>query len=132
MTPSFSDADVIGAVRLSMGRSAAAVRKELTRGLNGLASIASTAPLFGFFGTCLGIFNAFRNGTGEKTTLMLRTLLDLSDALIPIALGLLVAIPTLWFYRYLSSQVEIFDVEIESASGEVLSYVALQLRKRNR
>lgn len=56
---------------------------------------------------------------------------NLADALIPTVLGLLVAITTLWFYKFLVSRVELFDIEMENASAVLVNYLAILLRQRN-
>src|SRR5712692_5243865 len=114
---SLSDAEVIEAVKRASRRSANLVHIEMKQGLNSLATIASAAPFVGLLGTLLGIVNSSPGCSGERSFCMAVMFERLSESLLPTALGLLVAIPALWGYKYLSSQVEAFDTEMENASG---------------
>jgi biopolymer transport protein ExbB/biopolymer transport protein TolQ len=46
----------------------------------------------------------------------------IAEALITTALGLLVAIPAVWFYNYLTSRLEYFNVEMDNSSSELVDY----------
>lgn len=103
----------------------------MKRGVSGLATIASTAPFFGLFGSVLGIVNSFVGCGGEKSACMAALTERLSQAVIPTALGLLVAIPALWSYRHLCAQIEAFDVEMDAISVEILNRLSFHLGLRN-
>jgi biopolymer transport protein TolQ len=96
----------------------------MKRGLNSLASIAATAPFVGVFGTVLGIFNTFRGFGTEKSTIMAWTAKYLSDAMVPTALGLAVAIVASCFYKSLQARLENFDIEMKNASLELTNVLA--------
>jgi biopolymer transport protein ExbB/TolQ len=115
-----SDPEVFEAVRRRMTRSIASARAEMKRGLGSLASIASTALALGFFGTSIGIASAFKGCGGEKWACLAATVEGISEGLVPTALGLAVAVPAWVGYRYLSNCVAAFEVEMESASAELL------------
>jgi hypothetical protein len=104
-----------------MKRSAAIVHRQMRQGLNSLATVAYIAPLVGIFGTLIGIVNSFPGITGEKHTVMMATFARLSDACVPTALGLLVGVPSLWFYKYLADRLACFDREMENASLELVN-----------
>jgi biopolymer transport protein ExbB/TolQ len=87
--------------------------------------------MVGLFGTVLGIVNSFVGCGAAKSTCMAAVFERLSESLVPTALGLLVAIPTLWCYKYLSSEVEAFDLEMENASVELLNYLIIHLGRRS-
>jgi biopolymer transport protein ExbB/TolQ len=97
----------------------------MKRSLSGLASIASTAPLVGLFGTVIGILDAFKGCIGQKWFCTMMVLEGICEALVTTALGLLVAVPAVWFYNYLSGKMEIFEIEMELASLELISYLVL-------
>ena len=63
-----SDADVIEAAKRGLERSVAIVHAEMKRGLSALATIGSTAPFVGLFGTVVGILNAFKGIEQSKAT----------------------------------------------------------------
>jgi biopolymer transport protein ExbB len=109
------------AARRASMRAAAIVHGQMKRGLGSLAAIASTAPWLGVFATVFGIVNSFRGVDGEKTTIMAAICRELSVATVPTALGLIVALAALWCYKYLLTEVEIFDSEMKSASLELVN-----------
>jgi biopolymer transport protein ExbB len=112
-------------VERALRRRSAEVRLEMKRSLSGLASIASTAPLVGLFGTVIGILDAFKGCIGQKWFCTMMVLEGICEALVTTALGLLVAVPAVWFYNYLSGKMEIFEIEMELASLELISYLVL-------
>ncbi|MBC8103121.1 MAG: MotA/TolQ/ExbB proton channel family protein [Cytophagales bacterium] len=88
-------------------------RLRLRRFLPGLATIGSTAPFIGLFGTVLGVMTAFR---GMSTTgLSGETMASgISEALSATALGLLVAIPAVFAYNFFTGAVSGFLLEIQN------------------
>ena len=52
------------------------------------------------------------------------------EALVTSALGLLVAVPAAWFYNYLSGRLEIFNIEMQLASSELLTCLTIHQRTR--
>jgi biopolymer transport protein ExbB/biopolymer transport protein TolQ len=121
--PHASSADLIDAARRGLDRSVATIHAELKRGLSGLATIGSTAPFVGLFGTVVGIMNAFRASGPAQATGIQSVASGISEALVTTALGLLVAVPAVWCYNYFTSKVENFDVEMENSSMELVSYL---------
>src|SRR5258708_27983983 len=61
-----SGAEMIDAAKRGLERSVATIHSELKRGLSGLATIGSTAPFVGLFGSVVGIMNAFRASAPAK------------------------------------------------------------------
>src|SRR5579864_1728631 len=114
-----------GAKRAS-ARAAAIVHGEMKRGLGSLATITSTAPWVGLLGTILGINNSFRGFDGSEKSLMAAIFEGLSQALVPTALGLIVALMAMWCYKYLLTEVEAIDLEMESVSLELINHLARQ------
>jgi biopolymer transport protein ExbB/TolQ len=124
------DALILEAVARSSMRSAAAVHRKMKRGMNSLATIASAAPLLGFIGTVVGIPTAFIGCGGEKSICQAAVVERISTALVPAALGLLVAISALCFYRYCCNCVNVIDLQMKSVSIELVNYLVLHLRRR--
>ena len=89
--------------------------------MNSLATIASTAPWVGLLGTLLGIYNSYPGGSWEKRTLLAIINARLSESLVPTALGISVALVAMWCYKYLLSEVEVFDQQMESTSLELIN-----------
>src|SRR3984885_14443771 len=88
-----SSAELIDAAERGLERSVATIHAELKRGLSGLATIGSTAPFVGLFGTVVGIMNAFRASAPAKAAGIQSVASGISEALVTTALGLLVAGP---------------------------------------
>ena len=95
---------------------------DLKRGLSGLATIGSTAPFVGLFGTTFGIINAFSSmaltGSGGIAAISA----GIAEALITTAFGLFVAVPAVWAYNYFTNKIEGFNVEMDKSSAELLDY----------
>jgi len=129
--PLLPDADVIETAQRALRRSAALVHGELRRGLHILASISSTGPLVGAFGTLVGIMDAFQGCAGARSFCMALTADGLAKALLPTALALLIAAPTLWCYKFLHSKLEAFDLEMENESLELANWLTIYLGQRS-
>lgn len=127
-----SDADILNAVLRSCRRAAAVVHASMIRRVTSLATVASVAPFLGFFGTVLGIVNSFHGIDGERSALMAALAVSLSEAFVPAALGLLVAVPAFCSYKYSCQRLQAFDVEMENAGLELVNCLALHMaRSRN-
>jgi biopolymer transport protein ExbB len=94
----------------------------MDRGLSGLATIGSTAPFVGLFGTVVGIINAFKGISSEKSTGLGAVAGGISEALVTTAFGLFVAIPAVWMFNYFNNRVKNFDVEMTNSSSELIDY----------
>src|ERR671913_1859110 len=114
--------DVLDTVRRSIQRATALTTSDLKKGVSTLATIGSTAPFVGLLGTVVGVINAFvgiaSTGSGGIGALSA----GISEALVETALGLFVAIPAVWFYKYLSGKLEFFNVEMDNSSSEMVDY----------
>jgi biopolymer transport protein ExbB/biopolymer transport protein TolQ len=116
------DAELVEAAKRGLERSVAIVHAEMKRGLSGLATIGSTAPFVGLFGTVAGIMNAFEGISKAKVTGLAAVAGGISEALITTAFGLFVAVPAVWAYNYFTNKVEAFDVEMDNSSTELVNY----------
>jgi len=112
----------IEASRRALERASAIVHAELKRGISVLATIGSTAPFVGLFGTVVGIINAFKGISTEKSTGLGAVAGGISEALVTTAIGLFVAIPAVWAYNYFTEKVQAFDVEMDNSSSELIDY----------
>jgi biopolymer transport protein ExbB/TolQ len=112
----------VDAAKRAIQRATAVNLADLKRGLSGLATIGSTAPFVGLFGTTFGIINAFSGmaltGSGGIAAISA----GIAEALITTAFGLFVAVPAVWAYNYLNGKVEGFNVEMDNSSSELLDY----------
>ncbi|MCA9561833.1 MAG: MotA/TolQ/ExbB proton channel family protein [Myxococcales bacterium] len=88
-----------------------------------LASVGSTAPFVGLFGTVWGIMKAFSN-LSTATDLSIMTVSGpIAEALIATAIGLFAAIPAVLAYNYYSNRVRVLSAEMENFSNDFLNIV---------
>jgi biopolymer transport protein ExbB len=87
-------------VRSIVERTEAQAAARLRRGLGLLATIASTAPFVGLFGTVWGIMNAFVGISDSGTTNLAVVAPGIAEALLATAMGLLAAIPAVVLYNH--------------------------------
>src|ERR1700754_3822696 len=112
----------IDASRRALERSEAIVHAELKRGVSALATIGSTAPFVGLFGTVVGIIDAFQTMATQKTPGIGAIAGGISEALVTTAIGLFVAVPAVWMFNYFTGRVDEFDVEMGNSSSELVDY----------
>ncbi|HEY6727448.1 MAG TPA: MotA/TolQ/ExbB proton channel family protein [Polyangiaceae bacterium] len=111
----------------SVGRSMDRAKKRelagLSRGLPALATISSSAPFVGLFGTVFGIITAFRQmadpkaggGGGGLATVSA----GIAEALMTTAVGLAVAIVAVWLFNFFTTRVNDLGVLMDDATGEL-------------
>ena len=87
---------------------------KLNSGLYFLATVGSTAPFVGLFGTVWGIKNAFEEIALQQSTNLAVVAPGIAEALLATALGLLAAIPAVIFYNKLSGDSDKIIAEQES------------------
>ena len=113
-------------VRASMESTGRAVAHRLEKYLNALATIASAAPLMGLFGTVVGMIEIFGSQGGGNTMAggnPAQLAHGISIALYNTAFGLIIAIPTLIFWRYFRSRVDDYLLSMELASEQFLRHL---------
>ena len=118
-----SAAEVLKATDRALARTAAQTAAELSRGVASLATIATTAPFIGLFGTVIGIVHAFRDiaaAGGQSDFGMVSG--GIAEALLTTALGLVVAVPAAWMFNVLSQKIQRLGLEMESSSSELIDY----------
>jgi biopolymer transport protein ExbB len=120
--------EIIEASSRALERAQAIVRSELDRGISGLATIGSSAPFVGLFGTVVGIINAFKGISTEKSTGLGAVAGGISEALVTTAIGLFVAIPAVWMFNYFNERLKAFDVEMSNSSSELVDYFIKRIR----
>ncbi len=99
----------------------------LERNMSFLASVGSTAPFVGLFGTVWGIMDAFQSIAATKTTALSVVAPGIAEALFATALGLIAAIPAVVAYNKISHDLDRFAHRLEGFSGEFLSILSRQL-----
>lgn len=108
-----------------------AVRREILaagaaarRGLGVLATVGSTAPFVGLFGTVIGIVNAFQKMAAVGQGGLGVVSAGIAEALVTTALGIGVAIPAVWLFNWLTQRISRLLTEMECVAEE-LAVVAL-------
>lgn len=121
------DADDLRSTLEGAGRAAA---HQLDRYLAALATIASVAPLMGLFGTIIGLIEMFgaHNATGAVAN-PAAIAHGISVALYTTAIGLMIAIPALLFWRYFRGRVDYYLLRMEVDTERFLRHL-LRLRKK--
>jgi biopolymer transport protein ExbB/biopolymer transport protein TolQ len=114
--------EAIELVRLAVERAAALTTAEMERGLGSLATIGSTAPFVGLFGTVVGIINAFMSISNMGSTGIGAVSAGIAEALITTAAGLGVAIPAVWMFNHFQSQIRFFGIEMANSSSELVAF----------
>ena len=114
--------DLVDTVRRAIQRASALTANDLKKGVAALATIGATAPFVGLLGTVVGIITAFQGIAATGSGGLGAVSAGISEALVETALGLVVAIPAVWFYNYLSGRIEYFNVEMDNSSSELVDY----------
>jgi len=111
------------ALRQSLENAGREAVHRVERYLNTLGTIASAAPLLGLLGTVVGMIEIFgsQSPTGESNPEQLAH--GISVALYNTAFGLIVAIPSLMFYRYFRGRVEEFELGMELAAERMVPHL---------
>jgi biopolymer transport protein ExbB/biopolymer transport protein TolQ len=129
-TSSRVDADLtFESVARALERGAQREIQLMKRGQGVLGTVSSTAPFVGLLGTVMGIVNSFQamaaSGSGGLGTVSA----GIAEALITTAFGLLVAIPSVMMFNYLTGYVDARSVDMSESSNELLDLVATQLKQ---
>ncbi len=109
-------------LREDMENTGRAVMHGLQRYLNALGTVASAAPLLGLLGTVVGLIEIFGSqSAGNANPLLLAH--GISVALYNTAFGLIIAVPSLMFYRYFRGRVDDFGIELEQAARRLATHL---------
>jgi biopolymer transport protein TolQ len=103
----------------------------LERHLLVLATVGSSAPFVGLFGTVWGIMTSFQAIAASKNTNLAVVAPGIAEALLATALGLLAAIPAVMFYNKFSSQVSRLATRMEGFSDEFAAILSRQIDERS-
>lgn len=96
--------------------------QELKRGMSVMATVATSSPFIGLFGTIAGIINAFRGMAMTGSGGIGAVAGGIAEALVTTAFGIGVAIIALWCFNGLSSRTEVMSAEMSNASSEVIDF----------
>jgi biopolymer transport protein ExbB len=108
----------------------ASFSRRISRGTGVLATIGSTAPFVGLFGTVWGIMNSFAAIAASKNTSLAVVAPGIAEALFATALGLVAAIPAVLAYNKLSGDIGRYGYRLEAFAGEFNAILSRQLEER--
>jgi biopolymer transport protein ExbB len=114
-------------IALQLERLEMAAGRKISRGTGVLATIGSTAPFVGLFGTVWGIMNSFIGISNANTTNLAVVAPGIAQALLATAMGLIAAIPAVMIYNVLARQTAHYRALIGDASAQVMRLVSRDL-----
>ena len=107
----------------------AAASRRMTRGTSILATIGSTAPFVGLFGTVWGIMNAFIGISKSQTTNLAVVAPGIAEALLATAMGLVAAIPAVMIYNMFARAITSYRGLLGDGSAELMRMVSRDLNR---
>jgi biopolymer transport protein TolQ len=105
--------------------------EKLEQGLGFLATVGSSAPFIGLFGTVWGIMNSFTNIAAAKNTTLAVVAPGIAEALLATAIGLFAAIPAVIGYNKFSGELDRLSSRLENFSAEFNTLLSRQLDAEN-
>jgi biopolymer transport protein ExbB len=117
-----ADFDIVESAKRAIERETLMTTAEMKKGLGNLATISTTAPFVGLFGTVAGIIHAFQGMALSGSGGLGAVSAGIAEALVTTAFGLFVAIPAVWLYNYFLQKVERFQVEMSNAASQLVDY----------
>jgi biopolymer transport protein ExbB len=114
-------------IALQLERIEMAMSRRVSRGTGVLATIGSTAPFVGLFGTVWGIMNSFIGISNAHTTNLAVVAPGIAQALLATAFGLVAAIPAVIIYNVLARQTAHYRAHLGDASAQVMRLVSRDL-----
>src|SRR6266850_1548771 len=106
--------------------------EKIERGLGYLATVGSTAPFVGLFGTVWGIMTSFQAIAARQDTTLAVVAPGIAEALFATALGLLAAIPAVIAYNRFVNEVGRYSNRLEAFADEFAAFLSRQLDERSR
>ncbi len=114
--------DLVDSGKRAIEREALMTTAEMKKGLGNLATISTTAPFIGLFGTVIGIITAFQGMALSGSGGLGAVSAGIAEALGATALGLFVAVPAVWMYNYFLNKIERFQVEMSNSSSQLIDF----------
>jgi biopolymer transport protein ExbB len=114
-------------IALQLERIEMSISRKVSRGTGVLATIGSTAPFVGLFGTVWGIMNSFIGISNAHTTNLAVVAPGIAQALLATAFGLVAAIPAVVVYNVLARQTQHYRAFLGDASAQVMRLVSRDL-----
>jgi biopolymer transport protein ExbB len=121
-TPS-QDVGAVELARRAVERHADVIAARLRRGMGVLSSVGSVAPFVGLLGTVVGIIDAFQGIAASGSGGLGAVSAGIAEALVVTALGLLVAIPAVLAFNFLSARADALELAIDQSRGEFIDHI---------
>lgn len=110
-------------VNQALRRASTAEMTQLERWIPFLATVGSTSPFIGLFGTVVGIINAFTDIGVQKSASLSTVAPGIAEALVATAAGLMAAIPAVMAFNYFNSRLKVLGAEMENFSADFMNIV---------
>jgi biopolymer transport protein ExbB len=114
--------DSVEAAKRAIERETLITYSDLKKGVASLATIATTAPFIGLFGTVIGIVNAFSGMAQTGSGGIAAVSAGIAEALVTTAIGIGVAIPAAWMFNHFQGVLERFQVEMSNSASELVDF----------
>lgn len=124
-------ADSVDAAHRAIDKAVQLEGLAIRKGISMLATVASTAPFVGLFGTVFGIINAFQSMGQSGAGGIGAVSAGIAEALITTAFGLFVAIPATWAFNYFLGRIETINTEMTVSTTELLDFCVSQQENSN-
>lgn len=108
---------------------ASTIAGRLSGGQQFLASVGSSGPFIGLFGTVYGIMNSFIGIAESNTTNLAVVAPGIAEALLATGIGLFAAIPAVIFYNFFSTKIAAYGVRADGFHAELMNSISRQLDK---
>ena len=115
--------ELLAAVEEALDTAIVGETSRMRRGLGALATIGSTAPFVGLFGTVIGIIDSFGQLTSGAGSHLDRVSGGIAEALVATALGILVAVPAVMLFNFFADRVEGLESSLREAAGGLMQHV---------
>ncbi len=125
-----SDEGIKERLAIALARQEARSGRAIARTTGLLATIGSTAPFIGLFGTVWGIMNAFIGISQAHTTNLAVVAPGIAEALLATACGLVAAIPAVIIYNVFARSIAGYRALLSDASGEILRHLSRDLERQ--
>jgi biopolymer transport protein ExbB/TolQ len=124
-----SEPEVVEAAGRAIERATLLTGAEFKGGIGNLATIATTAPFIGLFGTVVGIINAFRGMALTGSGGIGAVSAGIAEALVATAIGLAVAIPAAWMFNVFTARLDRLNIEMANSTSELVDFFLKRHRK---
>jgi biopolymer transport protein ExbB/TolQ/biopolymer transport protein ExbD len=128
----FAETEAIAFAQQAFQRRSKLLRADLKCGLGTFATIASSAPFFGFLGTINGILGLFVGTSGSPAGALARLASEIAEALLLGTMGMVVSILAVWSFYYLRSRIKVLETEMSNAELEAVTCLKAHPQWRGR